>query len=266
MEKAEYLQALRDDADALAAAASLGLSAAVPSCPGWSVADLVVHTGAVHRAQASIVATRAQEPAGIRREMFDSVPGLLPWLEGSVLMGRESDLTAIPPGLIEWFTEGAALLVDALVAADPDEPVWSWSQDQRVRHYLRMMPIETAVHRWDAQLAHGRETPIARPLAAEGIAHTFEVMMPMRRSRLEAREGQGERYRFRCTDGPEAWEIHFAGEPEVIPGGEGRADVTLEGPASDLFLFLWHRVPATSLQLRGDEALIERYFELVPPL
>jgi len=88
--------------------------------------------------------------------MFESVPGLLPWLEHSALMGGTSDLTAIPPGLIEWFEEGAVILLDTLAAADPVESVWSWSANKRVAHYLRMMPIETAVHRWDAQLAHGR--------------------------------------------------------------------------------------------------------------
>ena len=30
-------------------AASAGLRAGVPTCPGWSVADLVTHVGTVHR-------------------------------------------------------------------------------------------------------------------------------------------------------------------------------------------------------------------------
>lgn len=77
MEKGAYLQCLGADAEALAGAARLGLTAAVPSCPGWSVADLVVHTGAVHRSQANIVATRAQEPLGLQREIFESVPDVL---------------------------------------------------------------------------------------------------------------------------------------------------------------------------------------------
>jgi uncharacterized protein (TIGR03083 family) len=244
----------------------LGLTAPVPSCPGWSVADLVVHTGGVHRSQASIVATRAQEPTGAKREMFESLPGLLPWLERSTLMGGTSDLAAIPPGLIEWFEEGAAILLDTLEAADPDQPVWSWSANQRVSHYLRMMPIETAVHRWDAQLAHRQTTPIDQALAVDGILHTFEVMMPFRRARRNAPAGHGETYRCRQTDGSGIWTVRFEDEPALVGDGHGPADVTVAGTASDLFLFLWHRVTRYELEVEGDDALLVRYFELVPPV
>jgi uncharacterized protein (TIGR03083 family) len=264
--KDEYLAFLRADARDLAAAARPDLTRAVPSCPGWSVADLVVHTGAVHRAQANIVATRAQEPLGIKKEMFHSVPGLLGWLEGSALFGGTSDLGAIPPGLVDWFEEGAALLVDALAAADPAEPVWSWSETKRVAHYLRMMPIETSVHRWDAQLAGGETAPIARELAVDGVSHTFEVMMPFRRAQADAPTGRGERYRFRQTDGPGMWTVSFEGEPRMTRDAEGPAGVTVAGTASDLLLFLWQRLEPTALQVEGDPALLPHYFELVPPL
>ena len=45
MEFADYLAWTRADGDRLAAVAELGLDAAVPSCPGWTVEDLVGHTG-----------------------------------------------------------------------------------------------------------------------------------------------------------------------------------------------------------------------------
>jgi uncharacterized protein (TIGR03083 family) len=266
MEKNEYLAHFRTDAAALAAAAQLGLTASVPSCPGWSVADLVVHVGGVHRAQAAMVAERAREPGGIKREMFDSVPGLLPWLESSVLMGGTSDLDAVPPGIVRWFEEGAALLAEVLASADPDEPVWSWSANRTAGHYLRMMPIETAVHRWDAQLAHGVTRPIDRSLAADGINHTFEVMLPSRRAFRNAPDGRGETYRFRQTDGDGSWLVRFEGEPIVSSGGDDDADVTVTGSASDLFLLLWHRLDPGDLTVEGDTSLIPRYFELVPPV
>lgn len=256
---------LRSDAGALAAAARLGQTAPVPSCPGWSVADLVVHIGGVHRAQTAIVAGRLQEPAGIKREMFDSVPGLLEWLESSILMGGTSNLEAIPPGLIEWFEEGAAQLEDVLAGAEPGELMWSWSEDKSAHHYLRMMPIETAVHRWDAENAHRIAEPIDRALAEDGIAHTFEVMVPFRRSIREAAHGQGESYRFLQTDGSGDWRLRFDGEAAVYKEGEA-ADVTISGTASDLFLFLWQRLGAGDLRVDGNDELIARYFELVPPV
>jgi uncharacterized protein (TIGR03083 family) len=265
MDKDGYLACLRADSAALAAAARCGLTVPVRSCPGWSVADLVLHVGGVHRAQTAIVAERLQEPAGIKREMFDSVPGLLEWLEHSVMMHGTSDLEAIPAGLIEWFEEGAAQLEEALAAADPAQPVWSWSANKTVAHYLRMLPIETAIHRWDTQLAHGVEEPIDRALAEDGIAHTFEVMMPFRRSLREAPAGRGERYRFVQSDGPGVWLVNFDGEP-AVSREDGPADVTITGTASDLFLFLWHRMGADTLSVEGDGSFLARYFELVPPV
>lgn len=266
MDKEAYLNALHDAAAALAAAARLGLRVPVPSCPGWVVADLVVHTGGVHRAQAEIVRTRAQEPLSITREMFTSVSGLLEWLERSTLMGGQTDLDAIPEGLVAWFEDGAQRLESVLWEADPDETVWNWSGDHRVAHYLRMLPIETAVHRWDAQLAQGRPEPIARELAREGIGQTFEVMAPFRRRLAEAPPGQGEVYQFRQTDGDGAWRLRFYGDAVDVENGHGDADVSVAASASDLFLFLWHRIPATDLHVGGDGALLARYFELVPPL
>jgi hypothetical protein len=42
--------------------------------------------------------------------------------------------------------------------------------------------------------------------------------------------------------------------------------VTITGTASDLFLFLWHRMGADTLSVEGDGSFLARYFELVPPV
>ncbi len=264
MDQEEYLAVLHVDALALAAAARRGLDAPVPSCPGWYVADLVLHTGAVHRAQARLVGMRARQPEGIKREMFSEVPGLLPWFEK--VMEGTTDLTAIPTGLIRWFEEGAVELERVLRGADPEEPVWSWSGNNRVAHYLRMMPIETAVHRWDAQLAHDCTQPIDTALARDGIDQTFDVMLPARRQWKEPRIGSGETYHFHRTDGEGEWLLRFDPEDVTVTREHAKGDVAVRGTASDLFLFLWGRLPAERLDVHGDAALLERYFALVPPL
>jgi uncharacterized protein (TIGR03083 family) len=184
----------------------------------------------------------------------------------SALMGGTSDLAAIPSGIVEWFEEGARMVLDALDAADPDEHLWSWSDDKTVRHYLRMVPIETAVHRWDAQLTHGHPGPIDQGLAVDGIDHSFDVMMPFRRELKNAPAGRGESFRFVQTDGPGVWTVTFPGEPTIERAGDGNADVTVSGTASDLFLFLWQRLEPGALTVEGETALLARYFELVPPV
>ncbi len=50
------------------------------------------------------------------------------------------------------------------------------------------------------------------------------------------------------------------------PGSTAPVDVEVAGPASDLALFLWQRLPATGLRVTGDAALLPYYFTLVPPV
>ena len=45
-----------------------------------------------------------------------------------------------------------------------------------------------------------------------------------------------------------------------------KGDVAVRGTASDLLLFVWGRLPGESLEVLGDASLIERFFELVPPV
>ena len=57
----EYVDAIRHDGDVLAAAARrAGIDARVPSCPLWSVSDLLGHVGRLHRWVAGIVVEREQ--------------------------------------------------------------------------------------------------------------------------------------------------------------------------------------------------------------
>jgi len=116
MENSEYLAAITADSNALAdAAAVTSFDAPVLSCPGWTLIDLVVHAGLVQRWATEVVATNAQE-----RPAFGEAPRF---------SGSEE--------LADWFREGSAALVAALVAADPDAPVWSFAFDRKVTFWFR---------------------------------------------------------------------------------------------------------------------------------
>src|SRR3954451_6676162 len=78
----QHTAAIATHAEGLeAAAAAAGLDARVPTCPEWSVRDLVGHLGAVHRWAASFVAEARTEPPrngdGLERAPADDE--LLPW-------------------------------------------------------------------------------------------------------------------------------------------------------------------------------------------
>jgi hypothetical protein len=130
-----------------------------------------------------------------------------------------------------------------------------------------MQTIEAAVHRWDAENAIGAAHPIDGDLAADAIEHTFTVMAPFRREKTLAPPGLGERLRFRRTDGADVWTVHFDGDAVRLIDPTEPRHVELFGTASDLMLFVWHRITADELLgVVGTRAVLNRYFTLVPPL
>lgn len=223
-----------------ASARSVDLSTSVPSCPEWSMSDLVVHLGQVHRGVAGIITSRLTEPPA------------------------QVDLSAVQApedaDLLDWFEEGARRLEEVFRSWDPSEHAWTWSEDRTVGFWVRMQTIEAAVHRWDAENAVGLPQPLDDELAADAIVQTFEVMAPARRAWNKALPGKGERFRF--TDGARAWTVLFDGDDVRLVDGVGDVEVTAS--VSDLALFLWGRVPVDRLGVAGDRDVLDRYFSLVP--
>jgi uncharacterized protein (TIGR03083 family) len=227
----------------------------VPSCPGWSASDLVAHLGRVHRMLAPVIRDRMTERPAADRPVAPGSPG-----------DKPPTVEPVPAALVDWFAEGAEVLGSLFAARRPDEPAWSWSADHTVGFWLRMQTIEAAVHRWDLENAVGGPvSPLDQALARDAVSQTFQVLAPARRSWQPVPDGSGETFRFRQTDGPSDWTIRFDG-PAVRWTDDSPADVTLSGTASNLTLFLWHRItPAECGDIDGDPAALARYFQLVPP-
>jgi uncharacterized protein (TIGR03083 family) len=233
---------------------------AVPSCPGWVVTDLVLHLGLVHRVVARVIGERMRQPPGDGDRSWLGLPG--PWQDW-LPPGRAPRQSPVPAGLLDWFQVGAAELAELFRATDPGERVWTWSVDQSVGFWQRMQAIEAAVHRWDAQNAVSAAQPIDAALAADAITQTFEVMVPMRRAVAKAPPGQGERFVFRRSDGPEAWAVLFDGDAVLLGAPQGIYDIQISGTASDLALFLWQRDVTGGLEVRGDSAGADKSSVLV---
>jgi uncharacterized protein (TIGR03083 family) len=240
---------------------------AVPSCPEWVVTDLVLHLGMVHRLVARLVGERMQQPPARGDRSWLGLAG--EWA-GWLPPGRAPRQDPVPAGLLDWFGAGAAQLAECFRAAEPGERVWTWSPDHSVGFWQRMQAIEAAVHRWDAENAVGTAGPLDAAFAVDAIGQAFEVLAPIRRAMAQAPPGQGERFAFRRTDGPETWAVRFDGEAvrlgEDDSQDDGGAGVQISGTASDLALFLWRRPVTGRLDVRGESSLLERYFVLVPPV
>jgi uncharacterized protein (TIGR03083 family) len=234
MEVAHYVRHLRADGAALAAAARRDLGASVPSCPGWTVGDLVFHTGEVHRGKTLIVEQGLQSPPE--------------W---------ESPKDLPDEHLVEWFEEGLEKLAQVLETSDPNQPVWNWSSraPQTVAFWPRRMAHETSVHRWDAQAAVGTPDPIDSDLAADGVEEFFFVHMPEEESH---RPLDGTIHLHR-TDGPGEWFVRFDASGVNVTREHEKGDVAVRGPASDLVLLLWRRIRPQDVEIFGDAAVAEKF-------
>ena len=264
----DYAGHFQREAAAFEAAArqAAGAEAApgVPSCPGWTVTDLVLHLGMVHRVVARVIGERMQRPPAPGGD--PSWLGLAEEWNGWLPPRRAPEGAPLPAGLLDWFGAGAAGLAEHFHAAEPGEPVWTWSPDHSVGFWQRMQAIEAAVHRWDAENAVGTAQPLDAVLAADAVAQTFEVMAPWRRAVAKAPPGQGERFLLRRTDGPQTWAVQFEGDTVQLGAPDDQHDIQISGTASDLALFLWQRKVADRLDVQGDISLLSGYFVLVPPL
>jgi uncharacterized protein (TIGR03083 family) len=260
--KAQYLDAIRENSALLIDAARLDLKTPVPTCPGWYSATLVAHIGEVQRFWAFIARTRAQEPADLPDEEFDSCPGLLAWYRATD--NAPANLDAIPECLVEWSRASTTQLLQALEELQPEEAIWHWSGDNRAITHLRNQAMEATVHRWDAQIAHGATSPIDPVIALDGIAQHFEVQIAAARHWNEYARGAGERYHFHRTDGPGEWLVTFQGDDVTVREEHAKGDVAIRASAEAIFLWLWGRIPPERLELHGDTALLEHYRRLVP--
>lgn len=264
-----YLRILREDAAAAAATLRLGAGAPVPTCPGWLVADVAIHLGAVHRQWAFMLQHPEADYSTVRRELLrETLPGGLAWFERSERGSTET--RGIPPNLVEWFEEAAGQLVQAYAQADPSAPLRLRGIEQplEIPGLLLGLATETAVHRWDMQHAHSCDRSVDRQLAEESIPRMFDHVIPGHRAwAMEhggtPRQGRGEAYLFEQVDGPGRWFVQWEGNTANLTS-EAREEphVTVRGTASDLYLFLWHRLPVDRVVVSGDAALLERYFDL----
>ncbi|SNX66587.1 uncharacterized protein (TIGR03083 family) [Streptomyces sp. TLI_55] len=226
---------------------------AVPSCPGWTMADLARHVGALQRWFCVLLSRRVQEAPRDR----------------DVELGLPEDVR----DYADWLTAGAPSVAAVLRDTDPGAAMWTWGADPHARFWARRMLFETLVHRVDAERAVGRDADVDPELAADGVDE-FLVNLPyagLFAPGVTELRGGGEVLAFGRTgaDGAvgEEWRVRL--EPDgfrPVAGGEsgfGAADdAAVQAPAADLLLLLYgrrsYREPV--FKVSGDTGLLERWF------
>ncbi|WP_335983035.1 maleylpyruvate isomerase family mycothiol-dependent enzyme [Streptomyces sp. CA2R106] len=236
-----------------AIASAPDLDVRVPTCPDWTLSDLVQHLGEGRRAWAATVAAGPDATAKV------AAP------QGDATAPRERE------ALLRWLAESTQLLLDALRAAGPDRGCWVWwgtSQSPRTcgavaRHQLH----EIAVHAYDAQLTVGAPEPLPEDVALDGVEEflftlcTTTVAWPHEPAVVDYHATGGRSWRnWLSGDGARAARLPAPGAPEAAATREApeTADASAEGAAGELVLAFYGRVPLDSLELDGDRGVFDQ--------
>lgn len=213
----------------------------VPTCPGWTGSDLVRHLAGVYQ-----------------------------WVSGHFARGGTDrpEAAASPDGPadvspLDWWHQEYTKLFSVLSLADPDQPVWNWApQPKKAIFWHRRMAHETAIHRWDAQMATGLAEPVEATLAADGLTEAMDSYLAAgRRRHPETRPCV---IALRATDLDEFWYVRLRpggiallDTDTLLDGDDLHERVTATGTASDLLLAVYGRIPFAALTVSGDQPLLD---------
>jgi uncharacterized protein (TIGR03083 family) len=218
----------------------------IPTCPEWTLRQLVTHVGRAHRWAAEI--TRTRSDAFIP---FREVP------DGKLPDDRSEQLA--------WLQAGAAMIVDVVREAGSD-PVWTFIGPAPAGFWIRRMAHETLVHRADAQLATSEEPEpvIDAEVAADAIDEWLTLLSAGigGASEQPAPLAAGAALHIHATDsglaGRGEWMIRHDAGSLIVEPGHGKGDAALTGPAASLLLVLMRRRPVSdpAVTVHGDSAVI----------
>lgn len=236
----EYADGIADAAVVLHAnAVRAGLDAAVPTCPGWKVRDLLAHTGMVHRWATAIVAG----------------PGTGPEVGNATRISpRDIDTAALElaghgaKDLVDWVDDGVEDLLRSLDRAPDDLDVWFLLRNAPSPRlgWSRRQCHETIMHGVDAlSAALGRppgsqEVWFGPELAADGLDELLTGFLP--RPKTSFRLPAPRRVLVKPEDVDACWTLDLGPDgATTTPGALGGAETVLHGSATQLYLGLWNR-------------------------
>ena len=235
------LASISSDGERLVDAAA-DLEATVPTCPQWSVHDLLGHIGWVHRYVAEHVVRRATE----------RVP--------------PEEMPTAPPGdaVRDYAREGLAAITDALASVDPHEPMWTWGGRQEAGFFLRRMVHETAVHRFDAESVAGEPRGVPDDQGADGVDELYTEILSFGLLRWPRPVPTGTLHLHRTDGGEGEWMIRPDGEGISVAHSHEKGDAAIRGSGSDLFFTIWGRIGLDRVEVFGDEAVARAWVDMSP--
>ncbi len=238
----DFVSEIEKQAGAMrAAAVQAGPDAPVPTCPKWTVHDLVAHMARVHSwAGKALVTPPSDTPP--RPDEQPTADGPSDWDE-----------------LLTWWDERLAILLDRLHTLAPDTPAWTFNGENVAAFWAQRQAHETAIHHLDALHALGDVPSLlwSPEFAADGIDEYFNRIMPRAVSRAPM-DASGT-ILFHAADAGRTWELLLTpGEPVVVGPVRDSAvdeDTTVAGTADALYRAVWGR-PSHAI-VSGNRELLD---------
>lgn len=256
-----YLDHIRSESARFRAVlADTNPTAPVPTAPEWTAADLLWHVAAeVQHFWTYVLESR---PAAPTEETYTEL---------------ERPEGVSYQDLLAHFDDLNARFIKTLEETGPEEPAWSWSQDQTAGFTYRRQAHEILIHRLDAELTADAVTPLDPALAADGIDELLDVFYGGK-PEWATFEGSDHYIRIDTVDADTQTWVQLGvvsgtrpngdlleDEPDLsvvsadtVPAGTEPAAV-IAGTAGDLNAWLWRRRDDEGIKVAGDKDIYDRF-------
>lgn len=201
----------------------------VPSCPAWTLLDLVAHIGEVQNFWSQCI-----------REGNANAP----W-------PGEGSKPDSPQDAGKWLRIQTRSLVDAIESMPDTSPCWTWWEEpQTALAVARHQVQEAELHRWDAELTVTTPSPLPLEIAIDGIPEFLHV------HRFSIQKLQLPHIRLVASDANANWNLNESAGNTV----------GITGTTSDLVLFLTGRCPIEKLSVVGGSDGLKSLIEALPEM
>ena len=230
----------------------------VPSCPDWTLRDLVEHIGATQRWVTRLVADQVADPMAAFSIAWQKAP-------------------ADPRAWPEWLEDGAASAAAAFDSAPVGAAVFDPAlSGDGLGYWSARLFGEVTVHRIDAALATDNTYVLTPDLAGEAIDEWLSNVTSAGWAAnvpgfSDAMRGDGETTRFSAPGIDRSWTIRRTEAPLELNRGNGStrtgtddATVTVEGDPADLLFVISRRRPvdeATQCTVVGSRAELDHFID-----
>jgi uncharacterized protein (TIGR03083 family) len=247
----DYATALRDQNGLLVdALLDVDLSLPVPTCPGWTLLQLLRHVGRGDRWAAQIITDRADATLDPRQ----------------VRGGKPPEDRA---GALRWLRDSPGTVIAAVNEIGPATEVATFLGARPASWWLRRRLHEATVHRADVAISLGAPYRLSPELAADGMSEWLDRLadqppedpLPLADGVVLALSATDEE----LSDSHD-WLIRGTPSGPRWSAERGPAAVSVRGRASDLFLAIVRRrtVDETPVEMAGDRAVWEDWLARTP--